>query len=27
MRILAEQAGELGQAATRAAMDATKPTP
>jgi phasin len=25
MRILAEQAGELGQAATRAAMDATKP--
>jgi phasin len=27
MRILAEQAGELGQAATRAAMDATKPKP
>ena len=25
MRILAEQAGELGQAAARAAMDATKP--
>jgi phasin len=27
MRVLAEQAGELGQAATRAAMDATKPKP
>jgi phasin len=27
MQILAEQAGELGQAATRAAMDATKPKP
>jgi phasin len=25
MRVLAEQAGELGQAVTRAAMDATKP--
>jgi phasin len=25
MRVLAEQAGELGQAAARAAMDATKP--
>ena len=25
MRVLAEQAGELGQAATRAAMDAAKP--
>jgi phasin len=27
MRILAEQAGELGQTASRAAMDATKPKP